>query len=220
MAKKELFDDAPQALKAQAPQLSSEHYHRRSDHELVYDPMCQKCHADDQARKLAPTLSKEDFERTLFLVPREDPEHSICVDYVTFRYPPREYGEGLAKDYVRYDKLGQHKDLQIVIIRRVHDDFGHLPSAFREIPNATPGAPPTLRRRPHQELFPEVLESQPIQIAEYMDFGKTALYARESDKTGPHRLAQALQDIAGVHYRIEVPSVVNLEDQKLIFRCS
>lgn len=221
-SKKELFEDeagAPPVQKATTKPVTSGHHHRLSDHETLYDPYCPQCRAEDEARKGKQTMTKEEFERTLFMVPRDNPETQICSDYIASIYPPKDFGDALCKSHVRYDKLGAHRDLQIVMVRRVHDDFGCLPSAFREIPNTNPGQPPNLRPRPNKELFPECLESAPVKIVDYMDFRVTSLYGRENDKAGPHRLAQALQDIVGHHYHIIVPTVYTINDQKIIYRC-
>lgn len=221
--KQDLFeeDQQPQKPSKAKPKLDpNEHHHQPADHKTIYDPMCPKCQADDEARKAKATMTREEVERTLFFVPRDNPEMSICSDYIASRYPAKTHGQVLCKSFVRYDKLGNHKDLQIVLVRRIPDEFGCLPSAFREVPNSNPGMIPALRPRPHAELFPQCLESAPVRIADYMDFRVSALYGRENDTTGPHRLAQALQDICGGFYRIDVPPVYNVSDQKLIFRCA
>lgn len=156
---------------------------------------CPRCVWEDEKRmNEPPTLTEEELETTLFLVPEPKYDIDVCRAYVAKRYP----GKRNVTSSFNAERLSYVRAAQIVVISR-------------RGANGQPVGPGSKRQKdeegkfvdfpvPPETYLNEVVESAPIVVAECMDViaatmlsegsvDMRELVARLHEHTVPYRIA-------------------------------
>lgn len=124
---------------------------------------CKACQAEDKARMAAaPTLTEDDFESTVFLVPESSSDAKVVNEYLKKRYP----GQSLfATDTIRPARLALRPGAQVVVIvRRALPGHVHVGANFRHVEDKD--GRQVEQPIPPVEHIAEIVESAPVLVSE------------------------------------------------------
>jgi hypothetical protein len=135
---------------------------------------CKVCKTEDAKRMAAaPTLTDEDIEHTVFLVPERAYDQRVAREYLAKRYPGRELF--MTAD-IRPARLAMHKSSKIVVVTR------------RALPgNSSVGAEVKKTEDRHgstidvpvdpAEYVSEVVESAPVDVSECVSAAQGTMFS-------------------------------------------
>lgn len=167
-----------------------------SDRVPTYVHSCKACMQEDRARmQAAPTLTEDDMNRTMFLVPESDYDQKVCRAYIANRYPE-------AKSIVSQfhaERMSYVKGAQIVVVTRRALPGRLLGSGYKRMQDEETKGWFDMPVPPETHLH-EVVESPAIVVSECMlvkpadmfseqSIDMTELVARLAERAHPYRIA-------------------------------
>lgn len=142
------------------------------DRQPTYLPNCKACQAADRERMAGPA-PKYNLETTMFLLPEPEYDNMVCRAYLIARYPDAEH----IVHAFNADKLSYVKGAQVVVITRrgKNGKLGPRTKRAKDEEGTFYDAP-----IPPETYLDEVVESDPIVVADCVRVQAGSMYAEES----------------------------------------
>lgn len=134
---------------------------------------CKACQAEDKARMAAaPTLTEDEFESTVFLVPENASDAKVVTEYLKKRYPGQEL---FTTDTIRPARLALRPGAQVVVlVRRPLPGQPHVGANFRQVEDKD--GRQVEQPIPPAEHIPEVFESTPVVVSECVNATNATMF--------------------------------------------
>lgn len=159
---------------------------------------CKGCIAEDKARMSAPTtLTEEQIEKTLFLIPEGDYDQQVVREYLKIRYPEAQNVVAM----FHAERLSYIKGAQIVVVTRRGKNGGHPGPSWRRQKDVEDVWKET--KIPPETYLDEVVESAPVVVAQCMDVSPANMFSDQ--QVDMSELVVRLTELA-MPYRIAVPA--------------